>query len=124
MGHTRVVPEQQLIGVPNFESRWVSRQVARRDEVQIKRRQNEDSVCFFVFVGAGVGPSRESRESGYFEFSFHGLTHSGQKASCRVMGDADPGYGSTSKQLSEVALGLQLLEPLTEHAGLTFQIDL
>jgi saccharopine dehydrogenase (NAD+, L-glutamate forming) len=73
------------------------------------------------------------------------LPKSGQKVTGQVTGDADPGYGSTAKQISEVALGLvrsrnadkkpggfwtpgsclglQLVEPLTEHAGLTFAAE-
>ncbi|MCA9775381.1 MAG: saccharopine dehydrogenase NADP-binding domain-containing protein [Candidatus Eremiobacteraeota bacterium] len=87
----------------------------------------------------GEGPTREQREKGRFELHFNGLTRNGAKALCRVTGDADPGYGSTAKQISEVALGLlgsegaagfstpasslglKLVEPLIEHAGLTFE---
>ena len=87
----------------------------------------------------GEGPSLEQRVNGHFELHFNALTRDGQKALCRVTGDADPGYGSTAKQISEVALGLlesegvggfqtpasslglSLIEPLIEHAGLTFE---
>ncbi len=87
----------------------------------------------------GEGPSREQQLNGRFELHFNGLTRNGRKALCRVTGDADPGYGSTAKQISEVALklvetegsggfqtpasslGLDLIEPLVEHAGLTFE---
>jgi short subunit dehydrogenase-like uncharacterized protein len=60
-----------------------------------------------------------------------------------VKGDMDPGYGSTSKMISEaavclainpgkssggfltpsVAMGSQLIERLQENAGLTFQLE-
>jgi short subunit dehydrogenase-like uncharacterized protein len=96
----------------------------------------------FVLPQPGDGPTLQMQESGYFKLEFHGLTQEGHNVTCRVTGDADPGYGSTAKQISEVALGLirtrgsdakaggfwtpgsclglQLVEPLVEHAGLTF----
>jgi short subunit dehydrogenase-like uncharacterized protein len=88
----------------------------------------------------GEGPTREVRESGDFKLWFYGETCQGQKVTCRVTGDADPGYGSTAKQISEVALGLvaltdkeggfwtpasclglEIVDPLTQYAGLTFE---
>ena len=97
----------------------------------------------FVLPQPGEGPDRETRENGYFNLLFNGETRDGRRVSCRVSGDADPGYGSTAKQISEVAiglarslplkekpggfwtpgssLGLKLREPLQEYAGLTFE---
>ena len=98
----------------------------------------------YVFPKPGEGPSREIRAGGNFDFVFHGLTRSDRGISCRITGDADPGYGSTAKQVSEVALcllqsvphskvgggfwtpaaalGSQVIDPLIDYAGLTFEI--
>ncbi len=96
----------------------------------------------FVLPKPGEGPNRAARESGHFKLLFHGTARDGQKVVAKVTGDADPGYGSTAKQISEVAIGLarlspdtrsggfwtpaaclgeSLFEPLQEHAGLTFE---
>lgn len=52
---------------------------------------------------AGQGPSREERAAGYYEMVFTGLGLNGQTLSATVTGDADPGYGSTSKMLATAA---------------------
>ena len=97
----------------------------------------------YVFPKPGEGPSRAIRDRGNFDFIFHGLTRNAQRVSCRVAGDADPGYGSTAKQVAEVALclarsarqskagggfwtpaaalGSRVIDPLIRHAGLTFE---
>ncbi len=92
----------------------------------------------------GEGPSKETRESGYFEILFH-AEHPEDRAldlRARVRGDRDPGYGSTSKMLGEsavclalddlaseggtltpaVAMGDLLLERLQKNAGVSFEI--
>ncbi len=97
----------------------------------------------YVLPKPGDGPSPEMQEKGYFKLAFYGETQQGQKVTGQVTGDSDPGYGSTAKQISEMALGLvgthdserkseggfwtpasclglQLIEPLVEHAGLKF----
>ena len=91
---------------------------------------------------SGEGPSKEERDAGFYDFVFMGTTADGRKLTGSVQGDADPGYGSTSKMMAEAALCLEALprekggcytpaallgEPLVkalqEHAGLTFQIE-
>ena len=88
----------------------------------------------------GEGPSKEEREAGHYDILFVGdLAGGGQIRTC-VTGDRDPGYGSTSKMISEAALcllneakgakpgvttpaaalGLPLIGRLTAHAGMTF----
>lgn len=54
----------------------------------------------------GEGPSREERENGHFTMIFHGQADAGQSITVSVSGDQDPGYGSTSKMISESALCL------------------
>jgi short subunit dehydrogenase-like uncharacterized protein len=93
----------------------------------------------------GEGPSREERESGYWELRFHAAPpHDGSAPplEARVTGDRDPGYGSTSKMLGEAAvclavdvpqvvggfhtpasaMGDQLVDRLQKNAGLRFEV--
>lgn len=93
----------------------------------------------------GEGPSREKREAGYFDLRI--LAEHPRDARknllARVLGDRDPGYGSTSKMLGEsavclardalrvgggfwtpaAAMGDRLLERLPAKAGVTFTIE-
>ncbi|MDX1403638.1 MAG: saccharopine dehydrogenase NADP-binding domain-containing protein [Woeseiaceae bacterium] len=89
----------------------------------------------------GEGPGREQRESGFFDLRLYGEARNGEILCLRVTGDRDPGYGSTSKMLSESAVCLALDEHevgggfwtpaagmgrllenrLTANAGLTFE---
>ena len=92
----------------------------------------------------GEGPSKEERESGYYEVMFTGETVEGERLTASVAGDKDPGYGSTSKMITEAALTLRetprettpggvytpapalgqlLIDRLTRHAGLTFKLE-
>lgn len=97
----------------------------------------------YVLPKSGQGPSPEAQKNGHFKLVFHGQNHQGQRMKAEVTGDADPGYGSSSKQISEVAialantfasrpneggfgtpasvLGLSLLPALEQYAGLTFR---
>ena len=58
----------------------------------------------------GEGPSREERETGFFNLLLIGRTAPGDLLRLRVTGDRDPGYGSTSKMLAESAVCLALGE--------------
>lgn len=90
---------------------------------------------------SGEGPSKEERDAGYYDVLFIGEVADGEKVQAVVTGDKDPGYGSTSKMLTESALCLvndipaegrggiwtpgalmaaPLIERLTQNAGLTF----
>ncbi|MFT5774178.1 saccharopine dehydrogenase family protein [Hyphomonas sp.] len=91
----------------------------------------------------GEGPSKEEREAGLYDFALLGITKNGDRLRATVTGDKDPGYGSTSKIISEAAIclvkdctdlgggiytpaaamGLTLVGRLESHAGLTFNID-
>lgn len=92
----------------------------------------------------GEGPTKEEREAGFYEAAFYGGEGDDMMV-CVVTGDKDPGYGSTSKMISEAALcltrdvgrdmtpggvytsapamGAALIERLEAHAGLTFKIE-
>lgn len=87
----------------------------------------------------GEGPSREERDTGYYDLLFVGLAADGRQVRGSVRGDRDPGYGSTSKIIAETALclidaedvaggiwvpgaalGQRLVDRLSARAGLTF----
>jgi short subunit dehydrogenase-like uncharacterized protein len=90
----------------------------------------------------GEGPSREERESGFYDILFVAEAEGKETLRLAVKGDRDPGYGSTSKMISEAALclareapeqggfwtpgalmGDALVSRLTEDAGLTFELE-
>ncbi len=93
----------------------------------------------------GEGPSKEERETGYYDIMFIGNTKKGDTLTASVTGDKDPGYGSTSKMITESALclaydinrddvpggvytpapamGHSLIQRLIKKAGLTFEIE-
>jgi short subunit dehydrogenase-like uncharacterized protein len=90
----------------------------------------------------GEGPSKEERESGLYDLLFVALAPDGRQVRLAVHGDRDPGYGSTSKMMSEcaiclrespdvkggiwtpgAALGDRLIKRLVDHAGLTFEVE-
>jgi len=91
----------------------------------------------------GEGPSKEERESGFYDVLFVGTAADGRVLKASVKGDKDPGYGSTSKMLAETgialvqdapevrggvwvpaaALGDRLVKRLQANAGLTFAIE-
>lgn len=92
----------------------------------------------------GQGPNKEQRERGFYNMRFYTTLSDGTKTVGKVTGDMDPGYGSTSKMLSEcavclvkdktpdiagvltpaTAMGAPLLQRLMENAGLTFTFDM
>jgi saccharopine dehydrogenase (NAD+, L-glutamate forming) len=54
----------------------------------------------------GQGPSRKAREEGEFEFHLIARTRSEHRLTLVVTGDRDPGYGSSSRMIGEVAVCL------------------
>jgi short subunit dehydrogenase-like uncharacterized protein len=54
----------------------------------------------------GEGPSREERESGFFDILFVAEMPDQKRLRLVVKGDRDPGYGSTSRMIAEAALCL------------------
>ena len=91
----------------------------------------------------GDGPSREERENGGYDLLFVGIAPDGKQVRAAVKGDRDPGYGSTSKMISECAICLlrdtpdvaagfwtpgaamqrRLIKRLVDHAGLKFSVE-
>jgi len=91
----------------------------------------------------GEGPSKEERESGFYDVLFVGSNAAGDSIMASVKGDKDPGYGSTCKMITESAvcllknpeaasggiwtpasaLGSLLIDRLQANAGLTFAVE-
>lgn len=62
----------------------------------------------YVLPKPGEGPSPKDQVEGYYDIRFIGKTPSGKEISTKVMGQGDPGYGSTSKMLGQVGACLAL----------------
>lgn len=91
----------------------------------------------------GDGPSRAERDAGWYDLLFIGRLPDGREVRTAVYGDRDPGYGSTARIIVETALclrdkghgvapgiwtpgaalGLELVDALQRHAGLTFRTE-
>ena len=89
----------------------------------------------------GEGPSKEQRESGYYDVLFLGEMPDGQTIRYGVKGRYDPGYGSTSRMIAETGiallsskaagvvgtpgaiLGEALVERLRAHAEISFAAE-
>ncbi len=70
-----------------------------------------------VLPKPGKGPSRKSREEGEFEFHFIAQARSGHRLMLAVSGDRDPGYGSSSRMIGEVAVCLTRDLPKSDLSG-------
>ena len=97
-----------------------------------------------VLPKSGSGPSKEEQENGFFDIRLFGQTTNQESIVTKVTGDKDPGYGSTSRMLSQAALclaqdiskyeigggfwtpasamGDKLLIRLEKYAGLSFEV--
>jgi short subunit dehydrogenase-like uncharacterized protein len=89
----------------------------------------------------GEGPSREERESGFYDIVFVAEMPDGQHLQYGVKGRYDPGYGSTSRMIAETGiallscskpggigtpgsfLGEDLVRRLEEHAEIRFALE-
>ena len=96
----------------------------------------------FILAKPGEGPDEELQQSGFYNLVQVGKLPDGTILRTRITGDQDPGYGSTSKMLSEcavclakddlstgggvwtpaAAMGEPLLQRLQKNAGLTFEL--
>jgi len=65
----------------------------------------------WLLPAPGEGPNRASREAGFFKLLQIGVLPDGTVLRTNVKGDLDPGYGSTSRMISECAVCLALDEP-------------
>ena len=89
----------------------------------------------------GEGPSKEERDTGFYDVLFIAEYPDGRTAKLSVKGDRDPGYSSTSKMISETAIALSenqgaggvttpgaalgetLVDRLQKYAGLSFAVE-
>jgi short subunit dehydrogenase-like uncharacterized protein len=91
----------------------------------------------------GEGPSKEERENGRYDLLYVAVAPDGREVRASVKGNRDPGYGSTSKMISECAICLlrdtpevpagfwtpgaamqhRLIKRLVDRAGLTFAVE-
>jgi len=91
----------------------------------------------------GEGPSKEERENGRYDLLYVAIGPDGRQVRAAVKGDRDPGYGSTSKMISEcaicllrdtpqvaagiwtpgAAMGHKLIDRLVKNAGITFEVE-
>jgi len=93
----------------------------------------------------GEGPSKEERETGFYDLLYIAEAGDGRTVRAAIKGDMDPGYSSTSKILGEAAvclvrdvsraatpggcwtpasaMGEPLIRRLGAHAGLTFTLE-
>lgn len=89
----------------------------------------------------GEGPSKEERENGFYDVLFVAEMADGESVHFGVKGKYDPGYGSTSRMITETGiallscdrpggvgtpgyfLGEDLVQRLEEHAELTFAVE-
>lgn len=113
-----------------------------KGEAMAKHVAQDKSLASSDGPKPGEGPGKEERENGFYDLVFTGIATTGEMLAVAVKGDKDPGYGSTSKMISEsalclckdvalsggfytpaAALGEKLIERLTAKAGLTFTIE-
>jgi short subunit dehydrogenase-like uncharacterized protein len=96
----------------------------------------------FLLAKPGEGPDRQLQQEGFFNLMQIGVLADGTVLRGRITGDQDPGYGSTSKMLSECAvclakdelddvggvltpasaMGAPLIDRLRKNAGLRFEL--
>ncbi len=97
----------------------------------------------FFLKKPGDGPDKDLQKNGFFHLIQFGKLANGSIIKCDIKGDRDPGYGSTSKMISECAVCLTkdnisnkggiwtpaslmagpLIKRLRDNAGLTFKIN-
>jgi len=111
-----------------------------KGEATAKRLAEDNSMTNEDGPKPGEGPSKDERENGLFDLALVARTPDGTRYETIVKGDKDPGYGSTSKMISETArclnedrpegeggiltpasaLGEDLIKRMHANAGVTF----
>ena len=107
-------------------------------------KPSRELLAKHVLPKAGSGPSKDEQENGYFDIRHFGQTAKNDTIIIKVTGDRDPGYGSTSRMISQAALclaqdinkedvgggfwtpasamGDKLITRLEAHSGLSFEV--
>ena len=103
-----------------------------------------DIAAMSAKLKPGDGPSKEERDNGNYDLMFTGVSAEGARMIVGVTGDRDPGYGSTSKMITECAMclleeaagapggvltpapvfGGAIIDRLRANAGLTFDVEM
>ena len=142
------VYDERMLAGKGHRGELRSRRMARQMRIQnalLAFAPTRAVLRRFALPKPGEGPNQAQREAGRYELQFFGDTADGRPLSVTVTGDRDPGYGSTSKMISESALcllqdidrvatpggvwtpgaamGLALVRRLQARAGLTFSVD-
>ena len=160
--NTRVVRRgHALQGFPYGQKFKYSETMGTKDGFKGRAQAMSIATGLMVFTGVGItsigrkllakmlpsqgeGPDVDPDKPGFYVIDFMGKTTKGESFVARVEGDADPGYGSTSKMLAESAvclalngdelevdggfwtpasaMGQHLLDRLQNNAGLKFTI--
>jgi len=146
-GEDFVYDERMMTGDgPKGEKR--AKAAARQDKIQnilLAIAPTRWLIKTFALPKPGEGPDKEARETGFYDVLFLGEDAHGHAMRASVKGDKDPGYGSTSKMISEcaaalvmnvdrqttgggvwtagAAMGDVLIDRLQERAGLIFAIE-
>jgi short subunit dehydrogenase-like uncharacterized protein len=146
-GRDFVYDEMMMTGSgPAGEQR--AKALARREAMQnalIGFAPTRTLIHSFFLPKPGQGPSKAARAAGFYDILFIGDTRDGRSLRVSVKGDRDPGYGSTSKMISESgiclardvsrdavgggfwttasAMGEPLIGRLQAKAGLTFALE-
>lgn len=98
----------------------------------------------FILPNPGEGPSEEEQENGFYKIRIMGKNETEEAIAVEVIGDKDPGYGSTAKIIAQAALcllfetpkqdynggfwtpasifGEKLIDRLQQHSGVTFKL--
>jgi short subunit dehydrogenase-like uncharacterized protein len=131
-GRDFVYDEMQITG-PGAEGEALARSMQAAN----------NKIALSAVPKPGEGPSKEERENGSYDLLFVAVAPDGRQARASVKGDRDPGYGSTSKMISECAICLlrdtpdvpggiwtpgaamqhKLINRLEAHAGMTFAVE-
>jgi short subunit dehydrogenase-like uncharacterized protein len=141
------VYDERLMTGRGAKGEWAARLLAGGTKVQnalLGFAPTRQLLARFALPQPGDGPGPQARAAGSFDLRFFGQTADGQVLAASVTGDRDPGYGSTSKMITQAALclvedigqaatgggvwtpgaamGLALVRRLEAHAGLRFGI--
>ncbi len=142
-----VYDERQLMGTGidgELRARGAAR-TARLQQRALAFAPTRALIRRFALPQPGQGPGPQARENGHYRIRFTGSTALGQTLSALAEGQRDPGYGATSRIVTECALslvqdvprsqtpggiwtpgaamGLALLPRLQARAGLRFSVE-
>jgi short subunit dehydrogenase-like uncharacterized protein len=148
-GREFIYSERLFTGKPRHpdRGRLLAHAVAGQSKVGKKLlnfRPTRQLIGRLALPQAGTGPGPEARERGGYGLLLSGRNASDQGLSVKLTGAGDPGYGSTSRLITQAALcllneidhhatpggiwtagaamGLALQRRLHDRAGLTFEV--